>query len=124
MNQILHQQLSLTGSKPDGVPKLLSDDQIAEQVRTSQALIDLVWKAGKSVLDRIITMDEFVVSMHTPVCSIHAHACPVSMHTPENQAEIKEWLEQGVPGPVKAKGPYHQHKDNGSDIFLLPGSRE
>jgi hypothetical protein len=25
------------------------------------------------------------------------------MHTPENQAEIKEWLEQGVPGPVKAK---------------------
>jgi hypothetical protein len=48
-------------------------------------------------------MDEFAVSMHTPFCSIHAHARPVSMHTPENQAAIKEWLEQGVPWPVKAK---------------------
>ncbi len=60
---------------------------MVERVRTFQALIDLVWREGKSVLDQIITMDESAVSMHTP----------------ETKQQSKQWLEKGIPWPVKAK---------------------
>ncbi len=41
----------------------------------------------KSVLDQMITMDESAVSMHTS----------------DTKQQPKQWLEKGVPGPVKAK---------------------
>jgi hypothetical protein len=60
--------------------KLLSYDPMAERVRTSQALIDLVWKDGKSLLDSMIAMKEYAV--------------PVSM--PETKHHSRQQLEKGV----------------------------
>jgi hypothetical protein len=65
MSQVLHKQPGLVKKWARFVPKLLSDDQMAERVQTSQALTDLVSRVRKSVLDRNITMDESTVSMHT-----------------------------------------------------------
>jgi hypothetical protein len=56
-------------------------------MRTSQALIELMWSAGESILDRIITMDEYAVSMHTT----------------ETKQQSKQWPEKGVPGPMDSK---------------------
>jgi hypothetical protein len=39
--------------------KLLSYDPMAERVSISQALIDLVWKDGKPLLDHMIDMEEY-----------------------------------------------------------------
>jgi hypothetical protein len=55
-------------------------------VRTSKEFVKLVQTKGWSVLDRIITMDESSVSMHTP-----------------ETKQQKQWLKQGTPGPVKAR---------------------
>ncbi len=43
----------------------------------------------------------------------------VSMNTPETKQQSKQWLEKGVPGPVKAKvhAMPHREQDDGSDIF-------
>ncbi len=66
---ILHQQLGLENKLARWIPSLLSDDQMVEQVQTSQAFIDQVWRAGKSVVDLIITtimtMEQSAVSIHT-----------------------------------------------------------
>jgi hypothetical protein len=65
MSRVLQKQLGVVKKLAKFVPKLLSDDQMAERVQTSQALTDLVWRVRKSVLDQNITMDESTVSMHT-----------------------------------------------------------
>jgi hypothetical protein len=44
----------------------LSKEQKEERVRTSKEFVKLVQTKGRTVLDRIITMDESSVSMHTP----------------------------------------------------------
>jgi hypothetical protein len=66
---ILHQQRGLVTKLARWIPRLLSDDQMVEQVQTSQAFIDQVWRAGKSVMNQIIitiiTMDQSAVSIHT-----------------------------------------------------------
>ncbi len=54
---------------------------------TSKAFVKLVQTKGRSVLDRIITMDESSVSMHTPV----------------TKQQSKQWLKKGTPDPVKAR---------------------
>jgi hypothetical protein len=87
MSQVLHQQLGLEKKSARWVTNLLSDNQMAEQMQTSQTLIDLVWRAGKSILNRIITVDKSVMSMHKLEAKQHP----------------KQWLENGVPGPVVAK---------------------
>jgi hypothetical protein len=84
----LASHLGLVKKSARGVPTGLSDDLMVERVRTFQALIDLVVREGKSVLDQIITitMDESAVSMRTP----------------ETKQQSKQGLEKGIPWPVKA----------------------
>jgi hypothetical protein len=53
---------------------------MGERVRTSQEFIQLVQTKGRSVLDRIIMMDESAVSMHTP----------------ETKQQSKQWLKSTV----------------------------
>ncbi len=50
-------------------------------------LVKLVQMKGRSVLDRIITMDESAVSMRTP----------------KTKQQSKQWLKKGTPGSVKGK---------------------
>jgi hypothetical protein len=44
----------------------MSKEQKEERVRTSKEFVKLVQIKGQTVLDRIITMGESAVSMHTP----------------------------------------------------------
>jgi hypothetical protein len=67
---------------------------MAELVRTSGALSDLVRKKWESVLDCIITMDESVVSMHIP----------------ETKQQAKQWPKMGI-------CPHHQNKDDGPGVL-------
>ncbi len=50
-------------------------------------LVELIQEKGASVLDRIITIDESEVSMHSPTIT----------------QPSKQWLKKGTPGPVKVK---------------------
>jgi histone-lysine N-methyltransferase SETMAR len=87
ISRILHSQLGLVKKSARWVPKLLSKEQKEERVRTSKEFVKLIQTKGRSVLDRIITMDE----------------SSVSMHTPETKQQSKQWLKKGTPGPVKAR---------------------
>ena len=69
------------------MPKLLSQVQKEDRVRISQDFVDAVERSGLSMLDRIITMDETLVSYYTP----------------ETKRKSKEWTLKGKPGPLKAK---------------------
>ena len=64
--RIIHTDLGLVKKSARWVPKLLSEEQMAERVRTSTAFVKMIRQKGKSVLGNIITMDETAVSMHTP----------------------------------------------------------
>jgi hypothetical protein len=77
---VLHQQQGLVNKSVRWVPikKLLSDDQMVEQVWTFQALTDLVWRAGSPSWTGF-------------------------MHTPATMQQSNQWLESGVPGLEKAK---------------------
>jgi histone-lysine N-methyltransferase SETMAR len=87
IDRILHKELGLVKKSARWVPKLLSPEQQLERVRTSTAFVELIQEKGASVLDRIITMDESAVSMHTPT----------------TKQQSKQWLKKGTPGPVKAR---------------------
>jgi histone-lysine N-methyltransferase SETMAR len=85
ISRILHSQLGLVKKSARWVPKLLSQEQMDERVRTSQEFIQLVQTKGRSVLDRIITMDESAVSMHTP----------------ETKQQSKQWLKKEWKGVLR-----------------------
>jgi [histone H3]-lysine36 N-dimethyltransferase SETMAR len=87
IDRILHKELGLVKKSARWVPKLLSPEQKLERVRTSTSFVELIQEKGASVLDRIITMDESAVSMHTPT----------------TKQQSKQWLKKGTPGPVKAR---------------------
>ena len=63
---IIHDSLGLLKKVAHWVPKLLSQQQMEERVRTSTVFVKLVQDKSKAVLQHIITMDETAVSMHTP----------------------------------------------------------
>jgi hypothetical protein len=48
------------------VPKLLTDEMKKERVQTSEAFSVMIRHSSKAMLDNIVTMDESVVSFHTP----------------------------------------------------------
>ncbi len=83
--------------------KTPSGDQMTEQARTSQTLIDQVWTEGKSI-HWIIATDKSAVSMHTP----------------ETKQQSMQWLEKESPGPWRQRS-CHQDQDSGSGIFSLSG---
>ena len=66
VSRIIHDSLGLVKKFAHWVPKLLSQEQMEERVRTSTAFVKLVQDKSKAVLQHIITMDETAVSMHTP----------------------------------------------------------
>ena len=84
---ILHDNLGLEKLSARWVPKLLTEEQKQERMKTSMAFIKMVRMKGLAVLDKIVTMDESSVSFHTPA----------------TKKQLKEWTKKGQPGPIKAK---------------------
>jgi histone-lysine N-methyltransferase SETMAR len=84
---ILRDDLGLVKKSARWVPKLLSDQQKEERVRTCEAFVAAVQRRSLSMLDEIVTMDETMVSFHTP----------------ETKKQSKQWIEKGKPGPIKAR---------------------
>jgi rubrerythrin len=64
--KILHQDLGLEKKSARWVPKLLSEDQKQERIWVCSEFIAAVHRRSKAMLDAIITMDETMVSYHTP----------------------------------------------------------
>ncbi len=62
---ILRDDLGLVKKSARWVPKLLSDEQKQEHVRTCQEFVAVVQGRSLSMLDDIVTMDETMVSFHT-----------------------------------------------------------
>jgi len=84
---VLHEDLGLVKKSARWVPKLLSDYQMQERVRICSQFVAAIHRRSEWMLDRIVTMDETMVSYHTP----------------ETKKQSKQWLLKGQPGPVKAK---------------------
>ena len=68
------------------MPKILSNDQKNERVRICQQLIADVRHHSMDYLNNIVTMDETMISLHTP----------------ETKKQSKRWVPKGEPGPIKA----------------------
>jgi hypothetical protein len=79
MNKILHDDLGLVKKSTRWVPKLLSDDQRKERVRTCTEFVAAINRRSMAMLDRIVTMDETMVSYHTP----------------ETKKASKQWIKKG-----------------------------
>ena len=63
---IFHKELGLVKKSASWVPKLLSLDQKEERVRTCGNLAATICCKSMAFLARIFTMDETMVSYHTP----------------------------------------------------------
>ena len=85
---ILHDDLGLSKKSARWVPKLLSEEQKQEK------FVAAVHRHSKSMLDNIVTMDETMISYHTP----------------ETKKQSEQWRWKGQPGPIKAK--VHASKPN------------
>jgi hypothetical protein len=83
MQRILRDDLGLVKKSARWVPKLLNEDQKQERVLTCKEFIATVQRHSMAMLDCIGTMDETMVSYHTP----------------ETKKQSKQWLEKGQPGP-------------------------
>ena len=86
IHSILKNDLGLSKKSARWVLKLLSEDQKQERVRVSQQLIAAVNRHSMAYLDTIVTMDETMISLHTP----------------ELKRQSKRWVPKGQPGPTKA----------------------
>ena len=84
---ILHKDLGLSKKSARWVPKLLTDAQKEQRVLSSNKFIAAVYRRSLAMLDNIITMDETMVSFHTP----------------ETKRQSKQWTPKGQPGPLKAR---------------------
>ncbi len=84
---ILTEELGLVKKSARWVPKLLSDVQKQERVRVCKEFIAAIRRRSLSMLDCIVTMDETMVSFHTP----------------ETKRQSRQWIKKGQPGPIKAK---------------------
>jgi histone-lysine N-methyltransferase SETMAR len=84
---ILHQDLGLEKKSARWVPKLLSEEQKQERIRVCSDFITAEHHRSKAMLDAIVTMDETMVSYHTP----------------ETKKQSKQWIPRGQPGPLKAR---------------------
>lgn len=86
IHRILHEDLGLSKKSARWVPKLLNTDQKQERVRICQNFVTAI-RRHKLDLDNIVTMDETMVSQHTP----------------ETKKQSKRWVKKGQPGPIKAR---------------------
>jgi histone-lysine N-methyltransferase SETMAR len=87
VHKILHDDLGLSKKSARWVPKLLSKEQMEERVRISSTFVAAVHRHSLAWLDNIVTMDETMVSQHTP----------------QTKKQSKRWVKKGPPGPIKAK---------------------
>ena len=80
ISKILHKELGLVKKSARWVPKLLNQEQKDERVRCADNFLKMVGSGGvKSKIHKIVTMDETMVSLHTP----------------ETKEQSKQWLPQG-----------------------------
>ena len=84
---VLHDDLGLVKKSVRWVPKLLSMEQKEERVRICSKFTATIRRESKAFLNRIVTMDENMVSFHTP----------------ETKRMSKQWIKKGQPGLVKAR---------------------
>ena len=87
IHKILHDELGLSKKSARWVPKLLSQEQKEKRVELCKNFIAAVHRHSMSYLDTIVTMDETMVSLHTP----------------ETKKQSKRWVKRGQPGPLKAR---------------------
>ena len=87
IHTILHEDLGLVKKSARWVPKLLTDAQKEERVRTCKQFTAAVRRDSMHRLTKIVTMDETMVSFHTP----------------ETKKQSKRWIKKGKPGPLKAR---------------------
>jgi hypothetical protein len=66
MHNILHEELGLVKKSARWVPNLLSTEQKEERVRICSKFVAAVDHSSMTMLDQTITMDETMVSYHTP----------------------------------------------------------
>jgi len=84
IHKILHEDLGLSKKSARWVPKLLNQEQKAERVRVCRQFVSKVHHHSKSFLNTIVTMDETMISLHTP----------------ETKKQSKMWVKKGAPGPI------------------------
>ena len=81
------------------VPKLLSEEQKQERVRFNEFVAAVKWRS-EAMLDNIVTMDEMMVSYHTP----------------EAKKQCKQWVRQRREADghrvfgLKGLDLYHHHR--------------
>ena len=63
---IFHKELGLVKKLARWVPQFLSQDQKEERVRTCSNFAATIRRESMAFLTRIFTMDETIVSFHTP----------------------------------------------------------
>ncbi len=87
MHNFLHEELGLVKKSASWVAKLLSSEQKDESVQICSEFVAAVDRSSMTMLDQIITMEETMVSYHTP----------------QTKRQSKQWIEKVKPGPIKAK---------------------
>ncbi len=66
IHHTLKEDLNLSKKSARWVPKLLTEEMKKERVRTKEAFLVMIRRHSKAMLENIVTMDESVVSFHTP----------------------------------------------------------
>jgi Transposase (partial DDE domain) len=87
ISHIAHIELGLVKKSACWRSKMLFQGQKKEWLRCTKAIITRIQNQRKVFLGKIITMDELAISLHTP----------------ENKNQSKQWLKKGTRGPVMAK---------------------
>jgi histone-lysine N-methyltransferase SETMAR len=87
IHRILHEDLGLEKMPARWVPKLLSLDQKDQGVENCSEFVAGIHCHSLAMLGNIVTMDETMVSYHTP----------------EAEKQSKQWISKGKKGPTKAR---------------------
>ncbi len=111
MLRLVRNELHFTKKCARWIPEELNQKMKEERLECSAKFVEMA--QDESFLDKIVTMDE----------------SPISLHTPESRRQSQQWLPKGQPGPAKAKLQDSREKrmlfaylQEGND--LLPPSRE
>ena len=86
-NRLLQDDLGLVKKSARWVPRFLTEEQKVEHCSCAETFKKWSFELGAAFLTSIVTMDESAVSFHTP----------------ETKEQSRQWLEKGMPGPLKAK---------------------
>jgi Transposase (partial DDE domain) len=87
ISHIPHIELGLVKKFACWGSKMLFQGLQKERLRFTKAIIKLIQNQRKVILGKIITIDELAISLHTP----------------ENKNQSKQWLKKGTPDHVMAK---------------------